>query len=309
MKVASNLIDLIGNTPLMYLSKFSELVGLRKPLIVKIESFNPASSVKDRAALAMIEDAEKKGTLKSGGEIIEPTSGNTGIGLAWISAIKGYKLTLTMPEAMSVERRQLLAALDANIVLTDGALGMAGAIARAQELQRANPNSIILGQFDNSANPRAHVSSTGPEIWRDTDGGLDVFVAGVGTGGTVSGVGKFLKEKNKDVYIVAVEPSESPFLTKGTTGKHRIQGIGAGFEPVNYDASIVDEVLVVESETAIETTRLLSSTEGLLVGISSGAAVNAAVQVALRPENQDKTIVVLLPDTGERYLSTGIFQK
>ena len=303
MKIANNLIDLIGKTPLMFLSKYSEEKGLSKPLITKLENFNPASSVKDRAALAMIEDAEKHGLLRAGGEIIEPTSGNTGIGLAWISAIKGYQITLTMPETMSVERRRLLAALGANIVLTDGSMGMKGAIVKAEELQAANANSIILGQFDNAANPQAHVCTTGPEIWDDTDGIVDVFVAGVGTGGTVSGVGRYLKQQNPKVKIVAVEPAESPFITQGVVGKHGIQGIGAGFVPMNYDAEVIDEVLAIPTDAAMMTAKSLVATEGLLVGISAGAAVYAATQIAKRSENADKTIVVLLPDTGERYLS------
>ena len=303
MKIAANLIDLIGQTPLMYLSNYSEKNGLKTPLVVKIESFNPASSAKDRAALAMITDAEQRGVLKENGEIIEPTSGNTGVGLAWISAIKGYKLTLTMPETMSIERRQLLAALGANIVLTPGTLGMTGAIAKAKELQATIPNSIILGQFDNPANPQAHYTTTGPEIWADTCGKIDVFVAGVGTGGTVSGVGKYLKEQNPDVKIIAIEPTESPAIGQGIAGKHGIQGIGAGFIPANYDARVIDEVFAVPTEMAMATTKSLAIAEGLLVGISAGAVVYAATQIAQRLENAGKIIVTLLPDTGERYLS------
>jgi len=306
-KIAKKLTELIGNTPLLQLSNYAEGKNLDANLIVKLESFNPASCVKERIALAMIEDAESKGLLKSGVEIIEPTSGNTGIGLALVAAVKGYKLTLTMPETMSVERRNLLKALGANVVLTPGANGMKGAIARAEELHAENPASFIPQQFENGANPAVHEATTGPEIWNDTEGKVDIFVAGVGTGGTVTGVGKYLKSKNPNVQIVAVEPSDSPVLSGGNPGPHKIQGIGAGFVPKNYDAAIVDEVFQVSNDQAILTSRQLAQQEGLLVGISSGAAAYAATQLALRPENKGKNIVALLPDTGERYLSTLLY--
>jgi len=306
-KIAKQLTDLIGNTPLLQLSNYSSNKGLEATVIAKLESFNPAGCVKERIALAMIEDAEAKGILKPGTEIIEPTSGNTGIGLAMVSAIKGYKLTLTMPETMSVERRNLLKAFGANLVLTPGATGMKGAIARALELHEENPNSYIPQQFENASNPEVHKRTTGEEIWRDTDGKVDIFVAGVGTGGTVAGVGAALKAHNPNIKIVAVEPADSPVLSGGNPGPHKIQGIGAGFIPKNYDASVVDEILQVSNDNAILTSRQLAQQEGLLVGISSGAAAYAATILAQRPENKGKVIVTLLPDTGERYLSTVLY--
>jgi len=306
-KIAKNLNELIGNTPLLQLSNYASNKNLEANVIVKLESFNPAGCVKERIALAMIESAEAAGILKPGVEIIEPTSGNTGIGLAMVSAVKGYKLTLTMPETMSIERRNLLKALGANLVLTPVANGMKGAIARAIELHEENPASFIPQQFENAANPEVHYRTTGAEIWNDTDGKIDIFVGGVGTGGTVSGVGKYLKEKNPNVKIVAVEPADSPVLSGGAPGPHKIQGIGAGFIPKNYDSSVVDEVLQVSNDNAILTSRQLAQQEGLLVGISSGAAAYAATQLALLPENKGKTIVALLPDTGERYLSTLLY--
>lgn len=306
-KIARNLTDLIGNTPLLQLSNYSENKNLQANIIVKIEAFNPAGCVKERIALSMIEDAEEKGILKPGVEIIEPTSGNTGIGLAMVAAIKGYKLTLTMPETMSVERRNLLKAFGANIVLTPGATGMKGAIQRALELQTEKPGSFIPQQFDNPSNPEIHRTTTGEEIWRDTDGQVDIFVGGVGTGGTVSGVGQALKAHNPKVKIVAVEPSDSPVLSGGNPGPHKIQGIGAGFIPKNYYPSVVDEIIQVTNDNAILTARQLAQQEGLLVGISSGAAVYAATELSLRPENKGLNIVALLPDTGERYLSTLLY--
>jgi cysteine synthase A len=306
-KIAKNLNELIGNTPLLQLSNFASNKNLEANVIVKLESFNPAGCVKERIALAMVEAAEAAGILKPGVEIIEPTSGNTGIGLAMVAAVKGYKLTLTMPETMSIERRNLLKAFGANLVLTPGANGMKGAIARAIELHEENPASFIPQQFENAANPEVHYRTTGAEIWNDTDGKIDIFVAGVGTGGTIAGVGKYLKEKNANVKIVAVEPADSPVLSGGAPGPHKIQGIGAGFIPKNYDGSVVDEVLQVSNDNAILTSRQLAQQEGLLVGISSGAAAYAATQLALRPENKGKNIVALLPDTGERYLSTLLY--
>ncbi|HEY6915164.1 MAG TPA: cysteine synthase A [Paludibacter sp.] len=306
-KIAKNLTELIGNTPLVQLSNYSINKGLEATVIVKLESFNPAGCVKERIALSMIEDAEAAGILKAGAEIIEPTSGNTGIGLALVAAVKGYKLTLTMPETMSVERRNLLKALGANLVLTPGATGMKGAIARALELHEENPNSYIPQQFENASNPQVHKRTTGVEIWNDTDGKVDIFVAGVGTGGTVSGVGAYLKEKNPNIKIIAVEPADSPVLSGGAPGPHKIQGIGAGFIPKNYDASVVDEIIAVSNDNAILTSRQLAQQEGLLVGISSGAAAYAATLLAQRPENKGKNIVALLPDTGERYLSTLLY--
>ena len=306
-KIAKQLTDLVGNTPLMELSNYNKSKGLKARLIVKLESFNPAGSVKDRVALAMIEDAETSGLLKPGATIIEPTSGNTGIGLAFVAASKGYKLILTMPDTMSVERRNLLKALGAELVLTPGANGMKGAIARAEELKAATPGAVILQQFDNPANPAMHERTTGQEIWRDTEGHVDIFVAGVGTGGTVCGVGAALKKHNPAVKVVAVEPTDSPVLSGGAPGAHKIQGIGAGFVPKNYNPAVVDEILQVTNDDAIRTGRELAQKEGLLVGISSGAAVSAATRLALLPENEGKTIVALLPDTGERYLSTLLY--
>ncbi len=306
-KIAKNINELIGNTPLVQLSNYAVNKGVVANLIVKLELFNPAGCVKERIALAMIEDAEKAGILKPGIEIIEPTSGNTGIGLAMVSAVKGYKLTLTMPETMSVERRNLLKAFGANLVLTPGATGMKGAIARAQELHAENPNSFLPQQFENDSNPQVHKRTTGEEIWNDTDGKVDIFVAGVGTGGTVSGVGAALKAHNPNIKIIAVEPADSPVISGGNPGPHKIQGIGAGFIPKNYNSAVVDEVLQVTNDQAILTARELAKQEGMLVGISCGAATYAATQVALRPENKGKNIVVLLPDTGERYLSTLLY--
>lgn len=306
-KIAKQLTDLVGNTPLMELSNYNKSKRLKARLIVKLESFNPAGSVKDRVALAMIEDAETSGLLKPGATIIEPTSGNTGIGLAFVAASKGYKLILTMPDTMSVERRNLLKALGAELVLTPGANGMKGAIARAEELKAVTPGAVILQQFDNPANPAMHERTTGQEIWRDTEGHVDIFVAGVGTGGTVSGVGAALKKHNPAVKVVAVEPTDSPVLSGGAPGAHKIQGIGAGFVPKNYNPAVVDEILQVTNDDAIRTGRELAQKEGLLVGISSGAAVSAATRLALLPENEGKTIVALLPDTGERYLSTLLY--
>ena len=306
-KIAERLTDLVGNTPLLELNNYNKNKGLKARVIAKLEYFNPAGSVKDRVALAMIEDAEAKGLLKPGATLIEPTSGNTGVGLAFVAAAKGYKLILTMPDTMSLERRNLLKALGAELVLTPSADGMKGAIARAEELKAANPSSLILQQFDNPANPAMHERTTGQEIWRDTDGRVDIFVAGVGTGGTVSGVGAALKANNPKVKIVAVEPEDSPVLSGGKPGPHKIQGIGAGFVPKNYNSAVIDEVLLVSNDDAIRTGRELAKYEGLLVGISSGAAVAAATRLARLPENEGKTIVALLPDTGERYLSTLLY--
>ena len=306
-KIAKKLTELIGNTPLLQLSNYSDNKHLLANVIVKIEAFNPAGCVKERIALAMIEDAEKSGLLKPGAVIIEPTSGNTGIGLAMVAAIKGYKLILTMPETMSVERRTLLRALGAEIVLTPGVDGMKGAIAKANQLAAESEHAFIPQQFDNPSNPEIHRTTTGEEIWRDTDGQVDIFVAGVGTGGTVSGVGQALKAHNPNVKIVAVEPSDSPVLSGGNPGAHKIQGIGAGFVPKNYFPSVVDEVIQVSNDNAILTARQLAQQEGLLVGISSGAAAYAATELALRPENKGKNLVALLPDTGERYLSTLLY--
>ena len=306
-RIARQLTDLVGNTPLLEFSNFNASKGLKAQVIGKLEYFNPAGSVKDRIALAMIEDAEAKGLLKPGATIIEPTSGNTGVGLAFVSASKGYKLILTMPDTMSAERRNLLKALGARLVLTPGAEGMKGAIAKAEELRDATPGSIILQQFENPANPAVHIRTTAEEIWRDTDGKVDLFVAGVGTGGTVSGVGAGLKAHNPNVQIVAVEPSDSPVLSGGKPGPHKIQGIGAGFIPKTYNGEVVDKILQVTNDDAIRTSRELAGKEGLLVGISSGAAVYAAVELAKLPENEGKTIVALLPDSGERYLSTVLY--
>lgn len=306
-KIAQHLTDLVGNTPLLELNNYSKNKGLKAHVIAKLEYFNPAGSVKDRVALAMIEAAEKYGLLKPGATIIEPTSGNTGVGLAFVAAAKGYKLILTMPDTMSLERRNLLKALGAELVLTPGSDGMKGAIARAEELKSATPGSLILQQFDNPANPAVHERTTGQEIWRDTEGKVDIFVAGVGTGGTVSGVGAALKSHNPAVRVVAVEPEDSPVLSGGNPGPHKIQGIGAGFVPKNYNGAVVDEILQVTNDEAIRAGRELAKYEGLLVGISSGAAMSAAVRLAKLPENEGKTIVVLLPDTGERYLSTLLY--
>lgn len=306
-KIARNLIDLIGRTPLVEVSAFSKKHGLTTPLVVKPELFNPSGSVKARAALAMVEEAEAKGGLAPGGTIIEPTSGNTGIGLAMVAAIRGYRLILTMPETMSVERRKLLKAMGAELVLTPGAEGMAGSIAKAEELKASIPGAFIPQQFDNPANPQIHETTTAEEIWQDTDGQVDVFVAGVGTGGTLSGVARTLKRYNPNIYIVGVEPMASPMIQKGVAGPHKIQGIGANFVPANYDASVVDEVIGISNEDAILSARELALTEGLLAGISSGAALYGALQIAQRPAFQGKRVIALLPDTGERYLSTELF--
>lgn len=307
MKVYEKITDLIGNTPLIKLNNYSASKKLDTVIYAKLEYFNPAGSVKDRIAKAMIDDAEKKGVLKPDSVIIEPTSGNTGIGLASVAAARGYKIILTMPETMSVERRNLLKAYGAELVLTDGAKGMKGAIAKAEELAAQTPNSFIPSQFTNPANPAAHTASTGPEIWNDTDGKVDIFVAGVGTGGTLSGVGEYLKSKNPNIKIVAVEPTTSPVLSEGKAGPHKIQGIGAGFVPETLNTKIYDEIITVENEDAFKTGRDIARKEGFLVGISAGAAVFAAAELANRPENKDKIIVTLLPDTGDRYLSTPMF--
>ena len=306
-KIAKRLTDLVGNTPLLELSNYNASKGLKARVVVKLEYFNPVGSVKDRIALAMVEDAESKGILKSGTTIIEPTSGNTGVGLAFVSASKGYKLILTMPDTMSVERRNLLKALGAELVLTPGADGMKGAIAKAEELKVNTPGAVILQQFENPANPAVHVRTTGQEIWHDTDGRVEIFVAGVGTGGTLTGTGRFLKEQNPDVHVVAVEPADSPVLSNGKPGPHKIQGLGAGFIPETLDTKIYDEVIQVANEDAFKTAQDFGHTQGILVGISSGAALWAAAELAKRPENKGKNIVVILPDTGERYLSTALF--
>ncbi len=308
MKVYEKLSDLIGSTPLLKLSNYMKAEKLNATVLAKLEYFNPAGSAKDRIAKAMIDDAEAKGLLKEGSVIIEPTSGNTGIGLASVAAARGYRIILTMPETMSVERRNLLKAYGAELVLTEGAKGMKGAIAKANELKAEIPNSFIPGQFVNMANPKAHYETTGPEIWNDTDGKVDIFIAGVGTGGTISGVGKYLKEKNPNVKVVAVEPATSPVLSKGFAGPHKIQGIGAGFVPDTLDVKVYDEIFPVENEAAFATGKEIARKEGVLVGISSGAALYAASEIAKRPENKGKTIVVFLPDTGDRYLSTPLFQ-
>lgn len=309
VNIYKSITDLIGNTPLLELTNYTKNNNLNAKIIAKLEYFNPAGSVKDRIAYAMIKDAEEKGLLKEGSVIIEPTSGNTGIGLSSIAAAKGYKAILTMPETMSVERRNLLKAYGAEVVLTDGTKGMKGAIEKAKELAEEIPNSFIPAQFDNPSNPAVHYSTTGPEIWRDTDGKVDIFVAGIGTGGTISGTGKYLKEKNPDIKIIAVEPAASPVLSRGTAGAHKIQGIGAGFVPKTLDTDIYDEIIAVENEAAFAAGREIVKSEGVLVGISSGAALWAAAELAKRPENEGKTIVVILPDTGERYLSTALFSE
>ncbi len=307
MNVYSSVTELIGKTPLLEVKKIEKAKELDAKILVKLELFNPAGSAKDRIAKAMVDDAEQKGLLKEGSVIIEPTSGNTGIGLSAIAAARGYRIIIVMPETMSIERRNLMKAYGAELVLTEGAKGMKGAIAKAEELAKEIPNSFIPSQFTNPANPAIHEKTTGVEIYNDTDGNVDIFVAGVGTGGTVSGVGKYLKSKNPNVKVVAVEPAGSPVLSKGVSGSHKIQGIGAGFVPETLDTKIYDEIITVENEDAFETGRLIARTEGVLVGISSGAALWAAIQLAKRPENKGKTIVALLPDTGERYLSTAMF--
>lgn len=309
MKIAHSLMDLIGNTPLLRLERYESANHLSAALLAKLECFNPLSSAKDRAARYMIEDAEKRGLLKPGTVIVEPTSGNTGVGLSYIAAIKGYQVILTMPETMSLERRNLLSALGARLELTPGAQGMKGAIARAEELLRTLPAAWMPGQFDNPANARAHYETTGPEIWRDTDGKVDVLVAGVGSGGTVTGAGRYLKERNPAIEVIAVEPAESPVLSGGQAGPHRIQGIGAGFVPAVLDRSVVDRVVTVPGDDAFAASRALAQTEGVLAGISSGAALSAAAALAKEEAYRGKNIVVVLPDTGERYLSTGLFQK
>ena len=306
-KIATQLTDLIGGTPLLELGKFSEQKGIHRPIIAKVEFFNPGGSVKDRIALAMIEDAEDRGMLAPGATIIEPTSGNTGVGLALACAVKGYRLILTMPDTMSIERRRLVKAYGAKVLLTPGKEGMSGAIRKAEELRSQIDGSIILQQFENPANPERHYQTTGPELWQQTDHQIDIFVAGVGTGGTVSGVARYLKEQNPQVKVVAVEPASSPVLSGGQSGPHKIQGIGAGFVPKTFCAEVVDEILTVENDDAIRAAREVAQQEGLLVGISSGAALHAAIEIARREENRGKMIVALLPDTGERYLSTQLY--
>ena len=308
-KVYDSILDLVGKTPLVELKRIEEKEGLQAKLIAKVESFNPAGSVKDRIAKAMIEDAEAKGLLKEGSVIIEPTSGNTGIGLAAAATVKGYRMILTMPETMSVERRNIVKAYGAEVVLTDGTKGMKGAIEKADELAKEIPNSFIAGQFVNPANPETHKKTTGPEIWEDTDGAVDIFVAGVGTGGTITGTGEYLKEKKPEVKVVAVEPASSPVLSEGVSGPHKIQGIGAGFVPDVLNTKIYDEVITIENEDAFVEGRSFAKSEGILVGISSGAALKAAQILAARPENAGKTIVALLPDSGDRYLSTALFNE
>lgn len=305
--IARHLTDLIGNTPLLHLKRFSDAMGIKADIIAKLEYFNPGGSVKDRVAFSMITEAERSGVLRPGGVIVEPTSGNTGVGLAWIGSSKGYKVIFTMPDTMSKERRELLKAYGAQIVLTPGADGMAGAIARAEEIRISTPGAIVLGQFTNPANPAAHEATTAPEIWNATKGKVDVFISGVGTGGTITGTGRYLKSRNRNVRIVAVEPRESAVLSGENPGPHGIQGIGAGFTPVIYDPSVVDEIVTVYTDYARTMTRQIARQEGLLVGISSGAALAAALEIGRRPESEGKTIVALLPDTGERYLSTGVY--
>ncbi len=305
--IARHLTDLIGNTPLLHLKRFSDAMGIKADIIAKLEYFNPGGSVKDRVAFSMITEAERSGVLRPGGVIVEPTSGNTGVGLAWIGSSKGYKVILTMPDTMSKERRELLKAYGAQIVLTPGADGMAGAIARAEEIRISTPGAIVLGQFTTPANPAAHEATTGPEIWNATKGKVDIFISGVGTGGTITGTGRYLKSRNRNVRIVAVEPRESAVLSGENPGPHGIQGIGAGFTPVIYDPSVVDEIVTVYTDYARTMTRQIARQEGLLVGISSGAALAAALEIGRRPESEGKTIVALLPDTGERYLSTGVY--
>lgn len=305
--IARHLTDLIGNTPLLHLKRFSDAMGIKADIIAKLEYFNPGGSVKDRVAFSMITEAERSGVLRPGGVIVEPTSGNTGVGLAWIGSSKGYKVILTMPDTMSKERRELLKAYGAQIVLTPGADGMAGAIARAEEIRISTPGAIVLGQFTNPANPAAHEATTGPEIWNATKGKVDIFISGVGTGGTITGTGRYLQSRNRNVRIVAVEPRESAVLSGENPGPHGIQGIGAGFTPVIYDPSVVDEIVTVYTDYARTMTRQIARQEGLLVGISSGAALAAALEIGRRPESEGKTIVALLPDTGERYLSTGVY--
>ena len=307
-RIYTQATELIGKTPLMKVENFRKAQGIENvELLAKLEYLNPAGSVKDRVALAMVEDAEKTGILKPGATIIEPTSGNTGIGLALVAAVKGYRTILTLPETMSVERRTLLKAYGAELVLTEGAKGMNGAIAKAEELQKSIPGAVILGQFDNPANPAAHEATTGPEIWEDTDGKVDIFVAGIGTGGTITGIGKYLKAQNPDIQIVGVEPADSPVLSGGKPGPHKLQGIGAGFVPSILDTQVYDEVLTITTEEAYEAGRMIAKKEGILVGITSGASLSAAVKLAKRPENAGKTIVALLPDSGDRYLSTPMF--
>lgn len=308
-KIYESLTDLIGNTPLLKLNRFSQHEGLETPLIAKLEYLNPAGSVKDRIALAMVETAEKAGILKEGSVIIEPTSGNTGIGLASVASAKGYRIILTMPETMSIERRNLLQAYGAELILTEGAKGMKGAIAKAEELSKEIANGVILGQFVNAANPAAHEATTGPEIWQDTDGKVDILVAGIGTGGTISGTGAYLKKQNPNIQVVAIEPESSPILSKGVAGPHKIQGIGAGFVPETLDTKIYDEVITVSDSDAFSVAPVVAGTEGLLIGISSSAALSAALELAKRPENKGKNIVVILPDSGEKYLSTPLFEK
>lgn len=308
-KVYGDVTELIGRTPLLEVKNIEKELDLKAKVLVKLEYFNPAGSVKDRVAKAMIENAEKQGALKPGATIIEPTSGNTGIGLASIAAAKGYEAIFVMPETMSIERRKLLKGYGAKIVLTEGSKGMKGAIAKAEELHKENPNSFIPGQFENPANPAIHASTTGPEIWEDTDGNVDIFVAGVGTGGTLSGTGAFLKGKNPDIKVYAIEPSDSPVLSEGRSGAHKIQGIGAGFVPKTLDSTIYDGVLPIEGDDAFAAAKLIAKKQGVLVGISSGAALHAAIELAKKPENKGKTIVAVMPDTGERYLSTALFEE